>query len=55
MSYPHPMNDGVDHINVYSKGATELGRFLTNMNNIPVNTKHGRFQSVEGYWHWLKI
>ncbi len=45
--------DGIDHINVYSKGKTELGKFLTNFARSPVNTEDGKFESVEGYWYWL--
>lgn len=48
-----PSTDGINHINIYSKGATKLGRFLTNMSNIPVKTQHGVFESLEGYWYWL--
>jgi len=46
--------DGVSHINVYSKGRTELGRLLSNFAHTPfVHPVHGRFASVEGYWYWL--
>lgn len=48
-----PLNDGVDHINVYSKGKTALGRFLTNFAYSPIITEDGPFQSIEGYWYWL--
>lgn len=48
-----PATDGKDHINVYSKAKTRLGKFLTNMSDVPVKTKHGVFQSMEGYWYWL--
>ncbi len=47
------MNDGVDHINVYSKGKTKLGRFLSNFSKFPIRTFDGNFMSVEGYWYWL--
>lgn len=47
------LEDGVDHINVYSKGATILGRFLSNFARWPMQTEDGPFQSVEGYWYWL--
>lgn len=53
--YLHPKDDGITHINIYTKGRTGLGRFLTNMNDIPVTTDHGVFKSMEGYWHYLKI
>lgn len=48
-----PATDGKDHINIYSKAKTRLGKFLTNMSDVPVKTKHGVFQSMEGYWYWL--
>lgn len=48
-----PENDGIDHINVYSKGKTELGRFLSNFAHASINTEDGYFQSIEGYWYWL--
>lgn len=45
--------DGVDHINVYSKGATELGRLLSNFAHTPFTGGGRRFASVEGWWHWF--
>ncbi len=45
--------DGVDHINVYSKGKTDLGRFLSNFANTPFHCSDGSFASIEGYWYWL--
>ena len=48
-----PRYDGVDHINIYSKGKTELGTFLTNLSNVKVTTKNGDFSSLEAYWYWL--
>ena len=47
------MNDGVDHINIYSKGQTKLGRFLSNFTRYKIETEDGSFESVEGYWYWL--
>lgn len=52
MSYNYE-EDGVTHINVYSKGRTALGRFLSNFAHTPVETEDGTFQSIEGYWYWL--
>lgn len=49
----HPQNDGYDHINVYSRGATKLGRFLSNFAQCDLETEDGKFNSVEGYWYWL--
>lgn len=48
-----PNNDGIDHINIYSKGKTKLGQFLTNFAYSPIETEDGWFQSIEGYWYWL--
>lgn len=49
----NPEEDGVTHINVYSKGRTELGRLLTNFAHTPfVNKHYGAFQSVEGFWYY---
>lgn len=48
-----PENDGIDHINVYSKGKTDLGRKLTNFAKTPFFCEDGKFQSIEGYWYWL--
>lgn len=45
--------DGTDHINVYSKGKTSLGRFLSNFTETDLETEDGSFASIEGYWYWL--
>lgn len=45
--------DGIDHINVYSKGKTSLGRSLTNFSYSPFKCEDGHFDSIEGYWYWL--
>lgn len=45
--------DGVTHLNVYSKARTKLGRFLSNFAHAPVDLEDGRFESLEGYWYWL--
>lgn len=50
-----PEDDGVTHINVYSKGKTELGRWLTNFATSPFeHPVHGSFVSMEGFWYWLR-
>lgn len=46
-------DDGISHINVYSKGATEIGRYLSNFSDCYVSTEDGVFRTVEGYWYWL--
>lgn len=49
-----PANDGVDHLNVYSKGRTELGQLLTNFAFTPFkHPVHGHFASMEAFWYWL--
>lgn len=51
----NPAEDGVTHINIYSKGATELGRLLTNFAYTPFNHDiFGQFASVEGFWYFVK-
>ena len=49
-----PENDGIDHINIYSKGKTILGQFLSNFAFSPFNiSPDGTFNSVEACWYWL--
>ena len=50
-----PNLDGINHINVYSRGKTEIGRFLSNMAHTPF--EYQRFESqrfdlknVESFW-----
>lgn len=45
--------DGVTHINCYSKGKTWLGRILSNFAPTEILTEDGKFSSIEGYWYWL--
>lgn len=49
----NPLLDGVDHINIYSKGQTELGRWLSNFTRQFFICDDGEFCSIEGYWYWL--
>jgi len=47
-------DDGVTHINVYSRGQTTLGRLLSNFASLPFTCpEFGTFASVEGYWYFL--
>ena len=49
-----PNDDGVLHINAYSKSGCELGRMLSNFAHSTFEVPdHGLFDSVEGYWYWL--
>jgi transposase len=53
-SPPNQWKDGKEHVNVYSIGKTELGRFLSNFAHTPIDLPiDGHFESIEGYWHWL--
>lgn len=49
------LEDGVTHINIYSKGRTELGKLLTHFKHMPfVHPYYGPFDSMEGFWHFMK-
>lgn len=49
-----PKLDGINHINIYSAGKTELGKFLSNFAYSPITIgDDGHFDSIEGYWYWL--
>jgi Domain of unknown function (DUF4326) len=48
-----PETDGIDHVNIYSKGRTRLGRMLSNF--APIGFIHptlGVFRSVEAFWYY---
>jgi hypothetical protein len=50
---PDPKQDSVSHINIYSKGATQLGRMLSNFYHAPFKCgDYGSFESVEGFWYY---
>lgn len=53
--YPlDPYEDGISHINIYSRAATKLGKQLTNFAYSPfTHPEFGLFNSVEGFWYWL--
>lgn len=54
MEKPDPKQDGVTHINCWSKGKTELGQMLSNFAQSPFkHHEFGYFASVEGFWYWL--
>ena len=49
-----PREDGVSHINVYSRGRTALGQEASNFSFRPFrHPKFGNFSSVEAFWYWL--
>jgi predicted NAD-dependent protein-ADP-ribosyltransferase YbiA (DUF1768 family) len=47
--------DGVDYINVYSQGATTLGRLLSNFAHTKISVDGEIFESVESWWYWMKM
>ena len=48
-----PINDGIDHINIYSGSRTILGRNLSNFADSPFDYEpYGHFRTVEGFWYW---
>lgn len=52
---PNPAMDGYDHINVYSKGRTTLGRWMSNFTRTPFrHPEYGHFVSMEGFWYYVK-
>jgi len=55
MAMPYePRFDGWDHINIYSKSPTKLGRAMSNFFHSNFDhPKYGRFASVEGFYYWL--
>lgn len=55
---PSPMNwkgDGIDHINIWEKGETELGVVLNHSISLPFNhSLLGRFGNMEAFWHYVQ-
>lgn len=48
------LDDGVKHINIYSRGATELGRALSNFTRTPfMHPEYGYFESMEGFYFYV--
>jgi hypothetical protein len=51
----NPLEDGISHINVYTKGRTRLGRLLTNLADVQLkHPTYGMFRTAEGLWYYLK-
>lgn len=49
-----PNQDGLEHINIYSRGRTQIGRWLSNFSHSPfTHPHHGWFASMEAYWYWI--
>lgn len=49
-----PKTDGIDHINIYSRGKTKLGKYLSNFYEDNFVCDDGKFKTIEGYWFWLQ-
>lgn len=47
--------DGIDHINCYSKGATILGRWLSNFTKCYFVIDDIGFNSMEAAWYWFGL
>jgi hypothetical protein len=54
MTLPIPLEDGTTHINIYTRGQTTLGRWLSNLANVKVTINNVTFRSLENYWFWLQ-
>src|SRR5690606_38009971 len=53
-SLPNPELDGVDHINIWTRAKTPLGRMLSNLSPLHlIHPKYGRFDTAEGLWYYL--
>lgn len=50
-----PDQDGITHINIFSKGSTELGRKLSHFAYAPfIHPYFGPFKSMEGFWYYIR-
>ena len=47
------LDDGITHINIYSKARTELGKWLSNFSYSPIKIENELFNSIEAYFYWL--
>jgi hypothetical protein len=49
----NPKLDGVEHINIWAKGSTFIGKFLAPRTLCELNMPEGRFLCVSAYWYSL--
>lgn len=54
-NYVNAKDDGITHINIYSKAVTPLGRLLSNFAHTPFEIYHQTYESVEAYWYCHKL
>lgn len=51
----HAIKDGITHINIWSRGETDLGRGLSHFHHSPfIHPYFGPFNSMEGFWYYIK-
>lgn len=53
-----PGCDGISHYNIYSQSRSMVGRMASNFESGPkggFETPHGRFNTLEGYYHILRV
>lgn len=51
---PILQDDGITHINIWSKGNTELGKMLSHFYHAPFKHPYfGNFNCMEGFWHYI--
>ena len=49
-----PQREGIDHINIYTRSSTRLGKLASNMGPVSfVHPDHGYFKTMEHFWYWL--
>lgn len=49
-----PDQDGISHINIYTKSQTEVGKMLSNLSSHGFShSEFGTFKTLEGFWFWL--
>lgn len=49
-----PDQDGITHINIYTKAQTDVGKMLSNLSDYGFShPDFGSFRSLEGLWFWL--
>ena len=53
----NPSNDGINHINMYSKAQTAFGRMLSNFAHFEFDAPagDGHFVSIEAYWYYMSL
>jgi hypothetical protein len=50
-----PKGDGINYINIWNKGETELGCMLSHFYSASfVHPHYGYFSSMEGFWHYIR-